>query len=104
MESKRPTFQNWLKEECKDEEFREYFEEEKAALEVACQIMKLRKKKHLTQAQLAKKIGTSQQAISRVEKGDYDGFSYKTLNKIAKALGYAIQIKLIPTSKPIQSL
>jgi DNA-binding XRE family transcriptional regulator len=93
------SFRDWLNEECKDEEFRACYEEEKSALAVALEITKLRKQQHLTQTELAKKVGTSQQAISRIERGNYEGFSYTTLAKIAEALGYIIQIKFVPTPK-----
>lgn len=50
---------------------------------------KLRISKGITQAQLAKLTGLSQQHISKIEKGLVDP-NYATLEKIANALGYKI--------------
>ena len=57
-------------------------------------IRKARKKKHLTQRELAKKIGLSQQTVSFVEKG-YNNISFITLQKITEALGLNIYINVI---------
>jgi DNA-binding XRE family transcriptional regulator len=90
------TFQERLREDLKDPEFRKYFEEERQALALAMKIARLREKKGLSQKELAKLMGTSQQAISRIESGEYEGFSLKTLEKIAEATGTRLKIEFIP--------
>lgn len=55
----------------------------------------LREKKGLSQQQLAKLMGTSQQAISRIESGEYEGFTLKTLEKIAEATGMRVKIEFV---------
>ena len=57
-------------------------------------IKKARKKKHLTQRELAKKIGLSQQTVSFVERG-YNNISFVTLQKITEALELNIYINVI---------
>ena len=52
-------------------------------------IRKLRISKNITQKQLAKLTGLSQQHISKIEKDLVDP-NYATLKKIANALGYKI--------------
>ena len=52
-------------------------------------------KKGLSQQQLAKLMGTSQQAISRIESGDYQGFTLKTIEKIADATGTRVKIEFV---------
>ena len=69
-------------------------EREKA--NVAEQIYKLRTQAGLTQQQLAKRIGTTQSVISRLEDADYNGHSLQMLERIARALGYKIEIRLLP--------
>jgi len=54
-------------------------------------IIKQRTKKGLTQADLAKKIGTKQSAISRLERGTYNP-SLAFLKKIAKALDKELHV------------
>ncbi|OIP88849.1 MAG: transcriptional regulator [Syntrophobacterales bacterium CG_4_8_14_3_um_filter_49_14] len=89
------TFQSRLQEDIKDPEFRAHYEEEKQALMLAIKISELREKKGLSQQQLAKLMGTSQQAISRIESGEYEGFTLKTLEKIAKSTGMRVKIEFV---------
>jgi transcriptional regulator with XRE-family HTH domain len=64
----------------------------KVYFNVALQISKLRKKKGLTQAQLAKKLNTTQPNIARWETPGYDRYSLSRLIDIAEALGVALDI------------
>lgn len=89
------TFRSRLREELKDTEFRAHYKEERQALKLAMKIAKLREKKGLSQQQLAKMMGTSQQAISRIESGEYEGFTLKTLEKLAEATGTQLKIEFV---------
>jgi DNA-binding XRE family transcriptional regulator len=89
------TFKSRLREDLKDPEFRAHYQEERQALILAMKIAKLREKKGLSQQQMAKLMGTSQQAISRIESGDYEGFTLKTLEKIAEATGTRVKIEFV---------
>jgi len=84
-----------LREDLKDPEFKVHYQEERQALILAMKIAKLREKKGLSQQQLAKLMGTSQQAISRIESGDYQGFTLKTIEKIADATGTRVKIEFV---------
>lgn len=85
MKEKLRYFDDWLKEKLKDPRFRKGYPEARLAIRLGYKIYKLRKKLGLTQAQLAQRMGTRQQAIARLERGDYEGFSLKTLQRIAEA-------------------
>lgn len=89
------TYQRRLQEEIKDPEFKKHYQEERQALKLAMKIAELRDQKGLSQQELAKLMGTSQQAISRIESGDYDGFTLKTLEKIAEATGMRVKIEFV---------
>jgi len=89
------TFQSRLRDELKDPEFKAHYQEERQALKLAMKIAELREKKGLSQQQLAKLMGTSQQAISRIESGEYEGFTLKTLEKIAEATGMRVKIEFV---------
>jgi len=89
------TFRSRLSEDLKDPEFKAHYQEERQALKLAMKIAKLREKKGLSQQQMAKLMGTSQQAISRIESGDYEGFTLKTLEKIAEATGTRVKIEFV---------
>ena len=82
----------------KDPELQRLYEEEKLKYEIALMIRDFREKLGLTQAQLAKKIGTSQSTIARLEDTDYEGYSMKTLQRIADALKCRLIIKFEPLS------
>jgi DNA-binding XRE family transcriptional regulator len=89
------TFQSRLREDMKDPGFKKYYQEERQALKLAMQIAELRERKGLSQQELAKLMGTSQQAISRIESGEYEGFTLKTLEKIAEATGTQVKIEFV---------
>lgn len=80
----KPFFQNLLK----DQEIRIHFEEEKSKTEIAHAVRTTRMKADLTQAQLAKRIGTTQSVIARLEGGtDKRVPSIPLLARIAAACG-----------------
>ena len=89
------TFKSRLREDLKDPEFKRHYDEEKQALNLAMKIAALREQKGLSQQQLAKLMGTSQQAISRIESGEYEGFTLKTLEKVAEATGMKVKIDFV---------
>jgi DNA-binding XRE family transcriptional regulator len=89
------TFRSRLREDLKDPEFKSHYQEERQALMLAMKIAKLREKKGLSQQQMAKLMGTSQQAVSRIESGEYEGFTLKTLEKIAEATGTKVKIEFV---------
>jgi len=93
--AKMRTFRSRLREDLKDPEFKTHYREERQALKLAMKIAKLREKKGLSQQQMAKLMGTSQQAISRIESGEYEGFTLKTLEKIAEATGTKAKIEFV---------
>jgi transcriptional regulator with XRE-family HTH domain len=71
--------------DLKDEEFRHAYAWEFVDMILARQIRALRKHRGWTQADLAKKIGTSQPFISAIEDEDYGSLSISTLKDLARA-------------------
>ncbi len=74
-------------------------EQEQANLDIARKIYELRTKAKLTQAELARKVGTTQSVISRLEDADYDGHSLEMLRRIASALEKRVEIRFLPSRK-----
>mgnify|MGYP000477655568 CR=1 FL=1 len=74
-------------------------EEARADDEVARKIYELRRKAGLTQAQLAKMIGTTASVISRLEDADYEGHSLAMLRRIAAALNRRVEIRFVPVRR-----
>jgi ribosome-binding protein aMBF1 (putative translation factor) len=74
-------------------------EEARADDEVARKIFELRRKAGLTQAQLAKMIGTTASVISRLEDAGYEGHSLAMLRRIAAALDKRVEIRFVPVRR-----
>jgi len=71
-------------------------QKEREKLNIAGQIYNLRTQAGLSQAQLAKLIGTTQSVISRLEDADYNGHSLNMLQRIASALHCRVEVRLVP--------
>lgn len=83
-----------IKEELlQDEEFKEEYERLRPRYEAIRQIITARTEQHITQEELAKRIGTQKSNISRLESGNYNP-SLDLLIKIAEALGKQLNIQL----------
>jgi transcriptional regulator with XRE-family HTH domain len=70
------------------------FQRELARLQLANQIADARKRAGLSQAQLAKRIGTKQTGVARMERAGTTGFTTTTLAKIAAATGSRLEVQL----------
>jgi len=78
-------FKKYILEKAKkDPKIYERINNESEKLVIVAEIIALRKRKKLTQAQLAKKIGTSQSAIAKIESGQRSPTT-DTLVNIARA-------------------
>ena len=87
-------FEDLLKKELKGSAFRKGYEKEKRSLFLAYRILEIREKLGITQKELAKRMGTSQQAVARLESGEYEGFTIKTLEAVAEALGAELVVDI----------
>lgn len=74
----------------------EEFEKADQTLAIAFQIYSLRKKAGMTQEQLAKLVGTKQSNIARIENAEYAGYTFKTLEKVTRALKAKLEINIVP--------
>lgn len=86
----------WLDRKLANSKFREGFEEELQKLAIGEQLARLRQEAGLTQAQVARRTGTTASAISRYENADYDRYELRTLQKIVRACGGRLEISLEP--------
>ena len=78
-----------------DAEFSEHFARGQIINNIAEMIVDARKKSHLTQSELADKIGTKQSVISRIESGRSHFIpSIETLARIAGALNMKLKLQL----------
>ena len=89
---KKYNLRSWVDKKLVNPTFKKAFEEEYQKLSISEQLIRLRLKSGLTQAEVAKKIGTTASAISRYENAQYDRYEIQTLRKIVQACGGRLQI------------
>ena len=87
-------FQEYLTEKLKNPKFKEYYNEYGKQLEIAYQILELRKQKKISQGELAKRIGTKQSNVARMEAGQQN-FTTDTLQKIASVFNREVKIEFV---------
>ena len=83
----------------KSREMADLIEQEQDNLDIARKIYELRAKAKLSQVELARKVGTTQSVISRLEDADYDGHSLEMLRRIAAAVEKRVEIRFLPGRK-----
>ena len=83
-----------LRKKSQDLRFRELMELEEEKARIASLIVRYRADHHLNQGQLARKIGVTQQYISKIEEGDFSNLS--TIQKILLVLGYHVSLRAFP--------
>lgn len=91
---RRTNFDVYLEDQLKDPDFAERFEKAGEAWDVALQLAALREESGLSQKELAQRVGTSQQQISRLESPSYEGHSLSMLRRVAEALGATLHVKV----------
>lgn len=87
------SFEEMKADMLKDEEFKMEYEKLRPRYETIGQIIKARKEQNITQAELAKRVGTQKSNISRLESGNYNP-TLDLLIKIAEALGKSLNVQL----------
>jgi ribosome-binding protein aMBF1 (putative translation factor) len=101
--AKRKTLMDNMHEDLQgNQEFNARFQCELTRLQLADQILKLRERGELSQAQLARKIGTHQSAVARMEQSTYRGYTVATLAKIAGAAGARLEVRFVPRGRRVQ--
>lgn len=83
------------KELLSDPETKKEFDKLAPRYAVISQLIEARIKNKMTQAEVAKMVGTKQSAIARVESGRANP-SIEFLQKLANALNSSLEIKFIP--------
>ncbi len=88
--------QKHIQESMADPEFQKAWRETEPEYELTRQIIALRLRKGLTQQELARRVGTTQSVIARIESGGQN-LSIRTLTKIANELDADVKIELLPS-------
>ena len=94
MRRRHLSFDNFLKESLKNPKVKAEYERLQPEFAVINAIIQARVKKGITQEYLARKIGTKQSAIARLESGRANP-SIGFLKKLAEALNTNLQIRFV---------
>jgi len=89
---RKTNFDKYLEEQLKDRDFAKRFQKAGEAWDIALKLAALRKKSGLSQKELAQRLGTSQQQISRLESPSYEGHSLSMLRRVAEVLGAHLHV------------
>jgi len=88
---RKTNFDLFLEEQLRDPDFAERFKRAGEA-DVALQLAALRERAGLSQMELARKLKTTQQQISRLESPNYEGHSLSMLRRVARVLNAHVRV------------
>ena len=88
-------FRDRLKEDLRDKNFKKAFDEEDVFARLAVEIAKVREEQGISQRELAERLHTTQQTVSRLENPRNRSFSLTTLIKLARVFHKSLEIHLI---------
>jgi DNA-binding XRE family transcriptional regulator len=89
---KATNFDRYLARELRAPAFARRYRQAEEEWNVAMQLAALREARGLTQRDVARLVGTTQQQISRMESAAYTGHSLSALRKVATALGGRVRV------------
>jgi transcriptional regulator with XRE-family HTH domain len=95
MEVEMKNLATLLKENLKDKDFEKKYHRNETFFRLADEILLLRKRRKLTQKELAEKIGTTQAVVSRLENASVKA-TLESIVKLAEALDAIVDIRLVP--------
>ena len=95
----RPSFKNFKKKALKNSDVKKEYDALIPVYELRKKLIKMRTSRGLTQAEIAKIMGTNKSNISRLECGESISFpTLATISKYASALGYKVNVEFEPVS------
>lgn len=91
--NKKTDYEQMRDELLKDPKLKKLYNEHGKQLEVSYQVLQLRKKAKMSQAKLAREIGTTQSNIARMESGRQN-FTIGILARIAQAFNKELKVAI----------
>ena len=85
---------SYLDQQLANPTVRQAYEEQTKVLSIGMELAKQRKRTGMTQAELAKKIGTSTPQLSRTERRP-ENVNMRTLIRYAEAVGMNLDVRLV---------
>ena len=90
-------FDDFLKEQLQDSEFRKEYEALQPERAVVQAIIDARQASGLTQKELSERTGIAQGDISKLEKGNANP-SIRTLQRLADGMGMKLKVEFVPVT------
>jgi DNA-binding XRE family transcriptional regulator len=87
-------FDELLKKQLRNQRFKKAYDDLEAEYALASQVIRFRIEQNLTQAELARRVGTSQPAIARLESGNHTNVTLSFLFRVARALELKPELRL----------
>ena len=91
-------FNDYRKEQLRDEEFRKEYENMQPEFDIIRAIVNARTSKNLTQKELAERTGINQADISKLENGTRNP-TVNLLKRLAEGMDMALKIEFVPKQK-----
>lgn len=88
------TLKSYIAEQMKNPEFKKAWDDLNPEFQILKAMIKAREKAGMSQAELARRLGTKQSVISRLERGAFSKATLETIKKIADVLDKRLVIKL----------
>jgi transcriptional regulator with XRE-family HTH domain len=93
---KTTNFDRYLAEQMRDPAFAARFDAAGEAWDISLQLAALREQAGYSQKELARRLKTSQQQVSRLESPGYEGHSLSMLRRVAKVLHARVRVVFEP--------
>ncbi len=87
------SFNQYFQDSLKDPDFKKLWQASEPEYQLSRQIIQKRLEKKLSQSQLAKKAGTTQAIISRIERSTFNP-SLKLLKRLSSALNSKLRLSI----------
>jgi|SRR5271155_4579256 transcriptional regulator with XRE-family HTH domain len=91
---KKPEIMDWVHAETRRRGLENEVEQRFNELMLEQQLAQLRRKRGISQAQLAELVGVSQPVIARIESGGVRNLTVRTIARTAAALGGSVEIRI----------
>ena len=88
------TLKSYIAEQMKNPEFKKAWDDLSPEFQILKAMIKAREKAGMSQTELARRLGTKQSVISRLERGAFSKATLETIKKVADVLDKRLVIKL----------
>lgn len=88
------TLKEYIAGQMKDPSFKKAWDDLDPEFQVLKAMIKAREKSGLSQAGLARRLGTKQSVVSRLERGAFSKATLETIKNVADALDLRLEIRL----------